>query len=180
MEGGNALAQLLCGRVCPSGHLPFTMAKSEEDYPSFLFPSAKTRKITYDYLHGYTLLDSRNVKAAFPFGFGLSYTQFEYSGIKAEDCGDEIEISLTIKNTGGYDGKTVVQVYAGADGERAVKLLKGFKKIFVRQGETVCETVKICKNDLKFYNPEEKIWYLADDYTFYVGQDCENVTAVKA
>ena len=179
MEGGNALAELLSGKVNPSGHLPFTMAKSEDDYPGFLFPSAKTRKITYDYLHGYTLLDSQGKKAAFPFGFGLSYTGFEYSDIKAADLGNEIEISLSINNTGGYDGKTVVQVYAGAQGEKAIKLLKGYKKVFVKAGQTVKETVIIRKDDLKYYNPDEKSWYLADDYTFYVGQDCENVTAVK-
>ncbi|MBR3439158.1 MAG: glycoside hydrolase family 3 C-terminal domain-containing protein [Clostridia bacterium] len=179
MEGGNALAELLCGKVNPSGHLPFTMAKSEDDYPDFLFPSAKTRKITYDYLHGYTLLDSQGKKAAFPFGFGLSYTEFEYSDIKADDRGDEVEISLTVKNTGSYDGKTLVQVYAGAQGENAVKLLKGFRKVFVKAGETVRETVSVCKDDLKFYNPGKKTWFFADDYTFYVGQDCENVIALK-
>ncbi|MBQ6264399.1 MAG: glycoside hydrolase family 3 C-terminal domain-containing protein [Clostridia bacterium] len=179
MEGGNALAKLLSGEVNPSGHLPFTMAKSEDDYPDFLFPSAKTRKINYGYLHGYTLLDSQNKKAAYPFGFGLSYTGFEYSDIKAADRGNEVEISLTIKNTGSYDGKTVVQVYAGAEGENAVKLLKGFKKVFVKAGKTVFETVRINKDDLKFYNPDKKAWYLADNYTFYVGQDCENVFAVK-
>ena len=179
MEGGNALAELLCGKVNPSGHLPFTMAKCEDDYPDFLFPSAKTRKITYDYLHGYTLLDSQGKKAAFPFGFGLSYTEFEYSDIKADDRGDEVEISLTVKNTGSYDGKTLVQVYAGAQGENAVKLLKGFRKVFVKAGETVRETVSVCKDDLKFYNPGKKTWFFADDYTFYVGQDCENVIALK-
>ncbi len=179
MEGGNAFAELLCGKVNPSGHLPFTMAKSEDDYPDFLFPSAKTRKITYDYLHGYTLLDSQGKKAAFPFGFGLSYTEFEYSDIKADDRGDEVEISLTVKNTGSYDGKTLVQVYAGAQGENAVKLLKGFRKVFVKAGETVRETVSVCKDDLKFYNPGKKTWFFADDYTFYVGQDCENVIALK-
>ena len=179
MEGGNALAELLSGKVNPSGHLPFTMAESEDDYPGFLFPSAKTRKIDYEYLHGYTLLDSQGKKAAFPFGFGLSYTEFEYSEIKAADLGDEIEISLAIKNIGSYDGKTVVQVYAGAQGEKAVKLLKGYKKIFVKAGQTVSEKVCVRKDDLKFYNPDEKSWYPADSYKFYVGQNCEDVTAVK-
>lgn len=178
MEGGNALADLLSGRENPSGHLPFTMAKDENDYPDFLFPSAKTRDITYGYYHGYTLLEKEGKKAAYPFGFGLSYTEFEYSDISAKDCGDSIEISLKIKNKGKLDGKSVVQVYAGADGEQAAKLLKGFKKVFVAAGETAEATVSIRKNDLKFYNPDKKQWYLGKKYTFYVGQDCERTKAV--
>ncbi len=179
MEGGNALAKLISGKVNPSGHLPFTMAKDEDDYPDFLFPSAKTRDITYGYYHGYTLLDKENKKADYPFGFGLSYTEFEYSDIKAQDCGDAVEISLSIKNTGALDGKTVVQVYAGAEGGHPVKLLKGFKKVFVKAGETVSGKVIINKDDLKFYDPENKTWYLENDYTFFVGQNSENTEAVK-
>ncbi len=178
MEGGSALAELLAGEANPSGHLPFTMAKAEEDYPDFLFPGAKTRDITYGYYHGYTLLDKQGKKAAYPFGFGLSYTAFRYSYIKAKDCGDTVSISLKIKNTGACDGKTVVQVYAGAQGDHPVKLLKGFKKVFVKAGETVSETVIIHKKDLQFYNPDTREWYWEEPYTFYVGQDSEHTKAV--
>lgn len=179
MEGGNALAELISGKENPSGHLPFTIAENENDYPDFLFPSSKTRDITYGYYHGYTLLDKENKKAAYPFGFGLSYTHFDYSDISAKDSGDTVEITLKIKNAGEYDGKTVVQVYAGADGNHPVKLLKGFKKLFVKSGEIIEASVIINKNDLKFYNPDKKEWYLEDGYTFYIGQDSENVKAVK-
>ncbi|MDO4847521.1 MAG: glycoside hydrolase family 3 C-terminal domain-containing protein [Clostridiaceae bacterium] len=179
MEGGNALAELISGKVNPSGHLPFTMAKDENDYPDFLFPSAKTRDITYGYYHGYTLLDKEQKKAAYPFGFGLSYTEFRYTKIKAKDTGDSVEISLNVANKGGRDGKTVVQVYAGAEGEHTVKLLKGFKKVFVKAGENESVKIAIDKNNLKFYNPENKEWYLEDKYTFFVGQNSEDVTEVK-
>ena len=177
MEGGNALAKLLSGEANFSGHLPFTMAKDENDYPDFLFPSAKTRDITYGAYHGYTLLEKENKTAAFPFGFGLSYTEFEYSDIKAADCGDTVEISLTIKNTGACDGKTVVQIYA-AGSESPVKLLKGFKKIFVKAGESVGEKITVNKNDLRYYNPDTKEWELDKNYTFFVGQNCEETEAV--
>ena len=179
MEGGNALAELLSGRENPSGHLPFTMARDEDDYPDFLFPSAKTRNIKYGYYHGYTLLEREGKKAAYPFGFGLSYTEFEYSDLSAEDCGDTVLIKLKIKNTGLRDGKTVVQVYAGANGECPVKLLRGFKKLNVKSGETLDAEVVIDKNDLKFYNPDSKEWYLEDSYTFYVGQNSESTEAVR-
>ncbi len=179
MEGGNALAELISGKENPSGHLPFTIAKDENDYPDFLFPSAKTRDINYGYYHGYTLFDKENIKAAYPFGFGLSYTEFEYSDIRAEDCGEKVKISLTISNKGAYDGKTVVQVYAGAAGDHPVKLLKAFSKIFVKSGESLDAAVYVNKKDLRFYNPETKQWYLEDHYKFFVGQDSENTRVVE-
>lgn len=171
MEGGNALADMLTGKAVPSGHLPFTIAKDENDYPKFLFPGEKTRVIDYGYYHGYTLLDKEGKEAAFPFGFGLSYTEFEYSDIHAENKDGSIEVSLKIKNIGSFDGKTVVQVYAGANGDHPVKLLKGFKKINVPAGKEVEETVTVYKDDLKFYDEKAGEWYLENEYTFYVGQD---------
>ncbi|MBQ7739886.1 MAG: glycoside hydrolase family 3 C-terminal domain-containing protein [Eubacterium sp.] len=177
MEGGNALAELLSGRANFCGHMPFTVAKDEKDYPDFLFPSSKTRDITYGYYHGYTLLENENKKAAYPFGFGLSYTEFEFKNIKAKDGKEEIEFSLKITNKGEYDGKSVVQVYAASD--NTVKLLKGFKKVFVKAGESVNVKLAVKKDDLKFYSPESGSWYLEDNYTFFVGQDCENTEEVK-
>lgn len=171
MEGGNALADMLTGKEVPSGHLPFTIAKDENDYPKFLFPGEKTRVIDYGYYHGYTLLDKEGKEAAFPFGFGLSYTEFEYSDIHAENKDGSIEVSLKIKNIGSFDGKTVVQVYAGANGDHPVKLLKGFKKVNVPAGKEIEETVTVYKDDLKFYDEKAGEWYLENEYTFYVGQD---------
>ena len=162
---------MLTGKAAPSGHLPFTIAKDENDYPKFLFPGDKGRVIDYGYYHGYTLFDKEGKEPAYPFGFGLSYTEFEYSGIHAENKSDSIAVSLKIKNTGRFDGKTVVQVYAGANGDHPVKLLKGFKKINVPAGEEIDEVVTVCKDDLRFYDEKTGEWYLEDEYTFYVGQD---------
>ena len=131
MEGGNALAELIAGDVNFSGHLPFTMAKNENDYPPFLFPGDKERTIDYGAYHGYTLLDKENKRAAFPFGFGLSYTTFEYSDINVENGEETINVALKVKNNGLCDGKTVIQVYAGSSGHQ-IKLLKGFKKVFTK------------------------------------------------
>ncbi len=171
MEGGNALAKLISGMENPSGRLPFTMAKSEDDYPQFLFPGDRTRDIEYGYYHGYTLLEKEGKEPAFPFGFGLSYTGFAYQRVSAKVKDDAVGVSLTVKNKGSRDGKTVIQVYAGAEGERAHKQLKGFKKISVPAGESVKTTLIIDKNDLKFYNPDKGDYYLADSYSFYIGQD---------
>lgn len=173
MEGGNALARILTGEVNPSGHLPFTIAENENDYPPFLFPGEKTRDITYGYYHGYTLLDKENKKAAYPFGYGLSYTEFEYSDFSADVSEDEVTVKLNIRNSGKLDGKTVVHVYAGADGEHPLKLLKGFKKVFVPAGEKLETSLALKKSDLCFYNPKIKNWYLEDKYTLFIGQNAD-------
>lgn len=174
MEGGNALADILTGKVNPSGHLPFTMAKTEEDYPDFLFPGDNRDDITYGYYHGYALLDKENKKAAFPFGFGLSYTTFEYSDLKLEHKEKFIDVTVKVTNTGEADGKTVVQVYAGArEGEHPLKQLKGFKKVFLRSGETADVTVQVEKEDLRFYSEENKDWYYENAYNIFVGEDNE-------
>lgn len=178
MEGGNALAELLAGDADFSGHLPFTMAKSESDYPPFLFPGDKERSIEYGRYHGYTLLDAEGKKAAFPFGFGLSYTSFKYSDIKVTDCGEKINVTLCAENCGSFDGKTVIQVYAAAN-ERPIKLLKGFRKVFIKAGESELVTVDIEKDDLKFYDPQSKEWSLEKEYTFYIGRDSENAMNTK-
>lgn len=84
-NGGRKRAcRYIDGQGSPERSLPFTIAKDENDYPKFLFPGEKNRVIDYGYYHGYTLLDKEGKEAAFPFGFGLSYTEFEYSDIHAE------------------------------------------------------------------------------------------------
>ncbi len=178
MQGGAALAELVAGLENPCGHLPFTMAAREEDYPAFLFPGEKTDEIEYGYYHGYSLLAHEGKTAAYPFGFGLSYTQFEYTDIRAADAGDTVEFTLNVHNTGAFDGKTVVQVYAAAPAERPEKYLKGFVKVFVPAGQTVSAAVTVNKADLRFYDPADKRTYLAPNYVFYVGQHCESTREI--
>lgn len=179
MEGGNALAEILTGGFNPCGHLPFTMAKKDDDYPDFLFSGDKERTINYGYYHGYALLDKQGKKTAYPFGYGLSYTGFEYSDISVENSRN-ILVRLKVKNTGGTGGKTVVQVYAGAvSGNHPVKQLKGFKKVYVGEGQTVDVCVEVKKEDLLFYNPETKRWYSEKGYNFYIGQNAEDAMKTK-
>lgn len=175
IEGGNALADILIGNVNPSGKLPFTIAEKEDDYPPFLFPGDKKLDIEYGYYHGYTLLDREKKKAAYPFGFGLSYTQFAFSDLAVRPAEDgAIEVSVSVKNTGARDGKTVVQVYAGsADGrdDRPVKLLKGFQKIFLKTGEEKRVDLRLKTDDLRFYDTQSGSWVLDGSYRFYCGED---------
>ena len=179
MEGGNALADIIAGNVNPSGHLPFTIAKDEDDYPPFLFPGSKERDMLYGYYHGYTLLDKEGKTASFPFGFGLSYTKFDYQRVTAKVKNGEVQVSLTVKNKGDRDGKTVIQVYAGAEGDHPVKLLKGFKKVLVAAGESQRVTLSIPLSRLAFYDPATKSTYNEKKYTLYVGQDAEDAMKKK-
>ncbi len=178
LEGGNALADILSGDVNPGGKLPFTIAKDEKDYPSFLHIADTEREIEYGYYHGYTLLDKENKEAHFPFGFGLSYTDFEISDCTYNYQKDKIIVGCTVKNTGSADGDEVIQVYVSSDEdeiERPVKLLKGFKRITLKAGETVETEIEISLDDIKFYNPENGLWELDSSYTFLVGNSSDNL-----
>ena len=184
IEGGNALADILCGKVNPSGKLPFTIARAEDDYPPFLFPGDKKLNIEYGYYHGYTLLDREKKKAAYPFGFGLSYTRFDFSALEVRRAAHgNVEVSVRVKNTGGKDGKTVVQVYAGSTegrDDRPVKLLKGFQKIFLAAGEEKTAVLRLKTDDLRFYDAQNGNWVLDSRYRFYCGEDSEQAMGLCA
>lgn len=179
LEGGNALADILSGDVTPAGKLPFTIAQKAEDYPSFLHLGAKDKNIEYGYYHGYTLFDKNGIEAHFPFGFGLSYTDFEVGTPACEKTSDTIKIMATVKNIGKVDGDEVLQVYVGSDNkniDRPVKVLKGFKRVSVKAGEILTAEVDVLIDDIKFYNVESGNWELDESYTVYVGTDSKNVT----
>ncbi len=180
LEGGNALADVVTGAVCPSGRLPFTIAKREEDYPPFVRIGDRKYDIEYGYYHGYTLFEKEKLTPAYAFGFGLSYTSFELSGFKAKRTQDGIAVTVKVKNTGKRAGAQVVQVYAGsADGraDRPVKLLKGFKRIELEAGESAAAELLINTDELKFYNPETKAWELDTAYNIFAGSDCEEANS---
>lgn len=179
LEGGNALADILSGDITPAGKLPFTIAQKAEDYPPFLHLGAKDKNIEYGYYHGYTLFDKKGIEAHFPFGFGLSYTDFEVGTPVCEKVSDIIKVKATIKNMGKVDGDEVLQVYVGSDNkdiDRPVKVLKGFKRVNVKAGETLTAEIDVLIDDIRFYNAENGIWELDESYTVYVGTDSKNVT----
>ena len=115
LEGGNALADILSGDLSPSGKLPFTIAESADDYPPFLHIGTKNKDIEYGYYHGYTLFDKKEIKAHFPFGFGMSYTDFEISACSVNACENIVSVSAEIKNIGCCDGDEIIQVYISSN-----------------------------------------------------------------
>jgi beta-glucosidase len=174
MEGGHALARVLYGDVNPSGKLPFTIPQSETQLP--LFDSWAT-EARYGYYHGYTLFDKENKKAAFPFGFGLSYTTFAYDEIITEKetyaMNDTLTVRATLRNTGKRSGEEVAQLYIGFGNssiDRPVKLLRGFKKVQLDPGESTTVTFRLPVQDLAWYNPEAKAWEVeAMTYEYFIG-----------
>ena len=176
LEGGNALADILSGRVNPGGRLPFTIARREEDYPPFLRVEDEAREIEYSYYHGYTLLDKQGKRARFPFGFGLSYTSFDFENLHAEAAPEGIVASLAVRNTGNREGSAVAQFYVGsvgAEDDRPVKQLKGFRRVELGAGESIEVRELLPWDDLCFYDPAAKQWALDAEYVVYAGADAE-------
>jgi beta-glucosidase len=182
LEGGRALSAVLSGKVNPSGHLPFSIAEKEENYPEFLAMGDKRYEIEYGYYHGYALFDKKGIKPAYPFGYGLSYTQFSLSDIIVVKEEKGIKITFTLSNTGKREGATVVQVYAGGINEtedRPVKQLKGFNRIEVGKGNKVKGEISISLDDLKYYDDKDNKWILDKKYNIFVGMDSNNANGNK-
>jgi beta-glucosidase len=170
MEGGNALANIIFGKVNPSGKLPFTIPKKESDLPVF---KAEINEIEYGYYHGYTLMEKEGITPRFPFGFGLSYTKFEYEDLSVSCTEKTILASINVSNTGEKAGEEIIQLYVGLEHsgvDRPKKLLKGFKKILLNPNQTQRISIEIPKKDLAWYNPETNKWEIEDiNYTIYMG-----------
>ncbi|HOT93357.1 MAG TPA: glycoside hydrolase family 3 C-terminal domain-containing protein [Anaerolineae bacterium] len=180
MEGGTALARLLFGDVNPSGKLPFTIPTSVEHLPYF---SSTDPTITYDLYHGYTLLDHKGLKPAYPFGFGLSYTTYAYRNARVARNGQNLQVTVEVSNTGARDGEEIVQVYVGMEKsavERQKKLLKGFEKVAIPAGGTATVKIEIPLDELRYYDAQAKQWRLEPGvYRVMVGPSSDDATLLK-
>lgn len=161
-EGGHALARILFGDVCPSGKLPFTIPSDANDLP-FFDPEAD--EIEYDFYHGYTLCDKNGSQAAFPLGYGLSYTSFAYSNLRLSTTeispDGELVASVDLRNTGDRAGAEVVQLYVGYVGshvERHVKDLKGFQRVHLAPGESKTVRLPLRAQQLAYYDVAKSAW----------------------
>ena len=156
MEGANAIADILFGKINPSGKIPFVIPKNAADLPQVDW---NAREVVYEYYHGYAKLDKDRKEALIPYGFGLSYTTFELSGIKlASVTTTEASFSVKVKNTGNRNGGEVVQLYVGFEGsavDRPVKQLADFKKVYLEAGEEKDLILKAWKKNLSYYNESE-------------------------
>lgn len=167
-EAGTALANILSGKVNPSGKLATTWPKRLADSPDQAVGEFPGKDSLVRYLEGllvgYRYYDTKNVEPRFPFGYGLSYTTFEISSLTAPSeisTNKPAEISLTIKNTGKVEGKEIVQIYIRdieASLERPLKELKGFAKVSLAAGESKTITIVLDDRAFSYYNPDKKAW----------------------
>ncbi len=166
-QAGNAIAEVLLGATNPSGKLPMTFPKRWEDCSAFNTYKKEDGTTRYEdgiYV-GYRHFEKNKIEPLFPFGFGLSYTTFEFSGLnlssKEINENDKLTVSLKLKNTGKVKGSEVVQLYikdVKASIDRPDKELKGFRKVNLNPGEEKVVEFQIDKNALSFFDPDKKIW----------------------
>lgn len=174
-ETGNALADVLTGKVNPSGRLPFSVPfcyedgpiKTERQYPGIKEPGDQYWQTHYDegvYV-GYRWYDTKEIPVQFPFGHGLSYTTFEYSNAKAAKpsmtASGTLKVSVDVENTGDYDGAEIVQLYIAdpeASIDRPAKELKGFEKVYLKTGEKKTVTFEIDAEDLSYFDADKHEW----------------------
>lgn len=170
--GGASIADAISGKVNPSGKLPYSIAKKLEDCGAHAFGEKSYPGIDYgndnqqqdymeDILVGYRWHDTKKIPALFPFGYGLSYTAFDYGKGSIAETADGWTVSVPVTNVGSVTGKEVVQLYISDDKAsvlRPVKELKGFEKIALEPGETKTVSFTITVDDLKYYDEGTASW----------------------
>ena len=166
---GEAVVRVLFGDANPCGHLPETFPRKLEDNPSFLYYGGEGNVTEYreGIFVGYRYYDKKKMDVLFPFGFGLSYTTFEYSNLrlsadKIKDT-DTLTVAVTVKNTGKRAGKAVVQLYVGDEEStpiRPVRELKGFSKVALQPGESREVSFVLDKRSFAYWNKQIHDWHV--------------------
>lgn len=176
-QAGHAIADVLFGDYNPSGKLPMTFPHSTGQVPLYYNYFNTGRPGPKDLVFWSHYTDETN-DPMYPFGFGLSYTQFEYSNLKANVEGDQVNISVQLKNVGAYDGEEVVQLYIRdrvSSVIRPVKELKGFDKVFVEKNSIQTVTFQLPVQDLGVYDAQGKWIVEFGEYDIMVGGSSDNV-----
>ena len=187
MEGGNALVDVLSGKVNPSGKMPFTTPVSLDQSPAHALGNFPGRdlKVNYeeDILVGYRWFDTKGLPVVYPFGYGLSYTTFDYSNLNTDketyDQADTIQATFTLTNTGDREGAEVAQLYVSdpvCSVMRPVKELKGFKKVFLKPGESRRITLDIPVSSLAFYSePQSQFVVEPGEFILQLGASASDI-----
>ncbi len=179
--GAKAMINCILGKTNPSGKLAETYPKKIEDTPCYKnYPGTE---LTVEYREsifvGYRFYDTTNTDVLFPFGYGLSYTTFEYSNLQINLKKDEIDVKFTIKNTGDIKGKEIAQLYISQKNPKifkAKKELKGFEKIELEAGEEKQVTIVLNNKSFEYYNPETKKWAIEEGiYEILIGKSSRDI-----
>lgn len=186
-RAGDAIVDVLFGEVNPSGKLPVTFPKKLEDSPAHATNSFPGGPDVVNYeegvLVGYRWFDTKDVEPFYPFGFGLSYTSFDYDNIKVGAsnvaANGVIQVSVDVTNSGNADGKETIQVYFTKEQsaiERAAKELKSFTKVELKAGETKTVTVEVPVKELAYYEVSSSSWIVEPgDYQVLVGASSRDI-----
>jgi beta-glucosidase len=191
-ENGNALADVLTGKVNPSGKLPFTFPASLNDSPAHALNAYPGENFQETYkegiLVGYRWFDTKKIEPLYCFGYGLSYTDFKYSGLqtskKSYKPSENIIATVKVMNSGKYAGKETVQLYIGKTGsavERPEKELKAFKKVKIAAGETASVSLNIPVKELAYYDVKTKSWVVEPgQYKLFAGTSSRDITQISS
>ena len=186
-EGGTALAQILFGDYSPSGKLPASFERRQQDNPTFhsYYPEKGEKRVQYSegVFLGYRHFDRSETKPLFAFGYGLSYTTFAYSKLEVTpqtgNLSQPVTVSFDVKNTGNRAAAEVAELYVGdshASVPRPVKELKAFAKVNLKPGETKRVTLTLDRRAFSFYDVKTKDWIAEPgDFTILVGSSSDNI-----
>lgn len=186
-EGGTAIAEVLFGKVNPSGKLPATFEKEWADNPTFnsYYDDENDKRVRYKegIFVGYRGYDKNKTEVQFPFGFGLSYSKFELSELSVQSSKtkkSKVTVSCKIKNTSAVEGAEVVQLYIGGKPtkyqEQPIKELKGYEKINLKAGETQTVCFEVSAQDLFYFSvAKNKFVFDAGTYHFMVGTSSRDI-----
>ena len=188
-EASNALTDILIGKVNPSGKLPLSFPKRIEDNPTYIhYSGGRNANYGEGVFVGYRYYEKKNLETLYPFGHGLSYTQFDYSNLSIKQVGEySTVVSLKVTNTGKVEGKEIVQLYVG-DNEsrlvpRPVKELRTFDKVNLKPGQSKTVEFTLNKRDFAYYDVTHNTWTVeAGSYTIFVGSasnDIKQTATVK-
>lgn len=174
-EAGNSIADVIFGKVNPSGKLPFTFPVRIEDSPAHAhgaYTCGKDVHYKESIYVGYRWFDTKGIRPLFAFGHGLSYTEFEYGEVNVSSkvsANGVLKASVKVKNIGSRDGKEIVQLYIGEENpllERPTKELKAFEKVSLAPGETKTVKFEIPVSDLAYFNADTHSWVLDSGHKF--------------
>lgn len=179
-EGGNAIANIIFGKVNPSGKLPETFPVKLQDNPSFNNFPGTDHHVQYaeGIFVGYRHYEANNIQPLFPFGHGLSYTRFEYSNLKISGSKGKILVRVTLKNTGEHSGKEVVQLYVRKNNNavKSSKELKNFKKVFLRPGTSQTVSLTLDANDFSYFDEVANKWMNGSgEYELLIGSSIKDI-----
>ena len=189
-NGGQALAEILFGKVNPSGKLPISIERNIEDNPAYASfknfdNTGVVTEMSYadDLMLGYRGYEKKGIKPLYPFGYGMSYTTFGYSNISVTPgvavAGAPIKVSFDLSNTGKVGGSEVAELYVGQNNptvERAIKELKGYKKVFLEPGESKRVTIELNDRSLAYFDTKSNQWVVdADSFNIALGSSSQDI-----